>query len=387
MSRARIATAALVLMAAPAGAQPLDFSATVDAHLGYAVNPQLVTGENSGSGYGGVTISPMLSKMTSVSQTTLGGTYSREQYFSNYGHTDSESVSFDHNQTFSEYLRGGVNASYSRSNNLLLSDSSDLAQLGNFSTGGTTTTISGGANLSWQATGKDSFTADADYIHQKTENFGFDSSFDEYVADFGYLRALSARTKIGLRTNITFFHSPIENFGGGPEGGNSRTIGPALAIQQILSPIWKLDADVGIIFQHADTPVTSNSKGLGFHARLCGTYPRSNICFTAARQSSGSAFGGLREQLTFSVVYSYRISELSTFSLNGTYSKNTNGSGNTFNSAYADSDIFRGSIDYNRKLNDKLSIGVEGRGGYIKRGSFGSAHSLAGSAYLRVKIG
>ncbi|WP_404711689.1 hypothetical protein [Sphingomonas sp. MMS24-J13] len=378
---------ALLFAAAPVGAQPLDFSATVDAHLGYAVNPQLVTGEDAGSGYGGITVSPLLSKATSVSQTTLGGTYSREQYFSNYGHTESESVTFNHNQTFSEYLRGGVNAGYTRSNNLLLNGNEDLVQLGNFATGGTTSILSAGANLSWQATGKDSFTADGNYIHQKTDNFGFSNTFDEYVADVGYMRALNARTKIGVRTNVTFYHSPIQNFGGGPEGGNNRTIGPALAWQQIISPIWNLDADVGIIFQHSGTPFPSDSKGLGFHARLCGTYPRSTICFSGARQSSGSAFGGLRQQLTFSVTYTYRLTELSSFSLNGIYSKNSNGNGNGINNAFADSDVFRGSIDYNRKLTDRLSVGVEGRGGYLKRRSFGSARSLAGSAYLRVKIG
>jgi hypothetical protein len=386
MSRARIAGAGLLLaVAAPAGAQPLDFSATVDAHLGYAVNPQLVTGEDSGSGYGGITISPVLSKTTSVSQTTLGGTYSREQYFTNYGHTESESVNLNHIQTFSEYLRGGVNVSYSRSNNLLLNGNDDVLQAQNFSTGGTTSIFNGGANLSWQATGKDSFTVDGDYIHQKTRNFGYDSNFDEYVADFGYLRALNARTKIGVRTNVTFYRSPLQDLGGGPEGGDSRTIGPALALQQILSPIWNLDADVGIIFQHSGAPFPSDSKGVGFHARLCGTYPRSSICFTGSRQSSGSAFGGLRQQLSFSVTYSYRVTELSTFSLNGTYSKNSQG--NAVSSAFADSDIFRGSIDYNRKLTNRLSVGVEGRGGYLKRQSFGTAHSLAGSAYLRVKIG
>lgn len=385
MSRARIAGAVLLLAVTPAGAQPLDFSATVDAHLGYAVNPQLVTGQDSGSGYGGITISPVLTKNTSVSQTTLAGSYSREQYFTNYGHTESESVSLNHNQAFSEYLRGGVNASYSRSNNLLLNGNINDISLGNFSTGGTTSTISAGANLAWQATGKDSFTLDGDYIHQKTENFGYDTNFDEYVVDFGYMRALNARTKIGLRSNVTFYHSPSIGSVGGLEGSDSRTIGPALAIQQVISPIWNLDADVGILLQHTITPSSSSSTGLGFHARLCGTYPRSTICFIAARQSSGSAFGGLRRQLTFAVNYTHRLTELSSFTLDGTYSKNSDG--NLDNSAFSDSDIFRGSIDYNRKLTNRLSVGIEGRGGYIKRGLSGSAHSLAGSAYLRVKIG
>ncbi len=384
MSAARITGAALLLVATPAAAAPLDFSATVDAHVGYAINPRLESDNDQGTGYGGITIAPVLSKTTSVSQTTLGATYSREQYFSKFGDTQSVSANFNHNQTFSEYLRGGVTAAYSRSNNLLL-NGNDVAQVENYSLGGTTSTITGGANLAWQATAKDSFTADGTYIHQRTHYSQTESTFDEYIADVGYLHALNARTKIGLRTNVTFYNSPFAGNPIGYGGTNSRTIGPAFAIQQVLSPAWNLDADVGVLFQHTGGIVSHDSTGLGFHVSLCGTHPRSTVCFTAARQSSGTSFGGLRQQLSFGVTYTYRMTELSTLTLAGTYSKNSDPVLNL--AGLSESNIFQGNIDYNRKLSTRWSVGVEARGGYLTRQAFGSAHSVEGSAYLRVKIG
>jgi hypothetical protein len=156
-----------------------------------------------------------------------------------------------------------------------------------------------------------------------------------------------------------------------------------LAITQAFSSIWKLDADIGIIFQHIGTPVNSDSKGLGFHASLCGTYPRSTICVSAGRHTSGSAFGGLRRQTSVAIDYSYRMSERSTLSLDASYANNKS----TNIDSFSDTDIFRGNVDYNRRLSERWSVGVEARGGYRKGQFLGKAHSLAGSAYLRVKIG
>jgi hypothetical protein len=353
----------------------LDLSAIAEGHLGYAMNPKLQSGEDGGAGYVGIRISPLLTRTTSISTTTLAGTYRREQYFNTFGNTESISGSFAHNQSLSEHLKVGVSANYLRSNNVLLNGSEDPVQIEDFSVGRRSTSISGGASLSWQMSANDSFTADGMYIHQTSQNGGLSRRFDEYLGNFGYLHALNARTQIGFRNNVTFYQTPGQ--------ASSRSIGPAIAITQAFNSVWKLDADVGIIFQHLGAPINSDNKGLGFHAMLCGTYPRSSLCFLASRQSSGSAFGGLRRQFSASVQYSYKLTERSSLSAMATYANNKNSTVETI----SDSDIFRGNVDYNRQLSERLSAGVEARGGYRKSKLQGSARSVAGSAYLRVKIG
>jgi hypothetical protein len=380
MRAAGITGAALLLAAAPAAAQSLDLNTVVEGHLGYTVNPKLVPGADSGSPYAGIRISPVLTQSTGTTQTTIGANYRREQYFSTYGHTESISGSFDHSRSLSEHLKATVSAHYVRSNNVLLNGDDDPIQIEDFSVGRTSSSISGGASLAWQATARDSFTVDGMYIHQNSRSAGVSRDFDEYLANVGYLHALNSRTSIGVRNNVTFFQAP-----GQPA---SRSIGPALAITQAFSSIWKLDADVGIIFQHIDAPINSDTKGLGFHASLCGTYPRSTFCLGAARRTSGSAFGGLRRQTSVTINYSYKMSERSTVSLDASYANNksTRASATPID-VFSDTDILRGHVDYNRRLSERWSVGVEGRGGYRKGALVGKAHSVAGSAYLRVKIG
>jgi hypothetical protein len=258
---------------------------------------------------------------------------------------------------------------------VLLNGGDDPLQIQDFSVGRTSWSISGGAALAWQASAKDSFTLDGNYMHQKSSTTGLSGDFDQYSVNFGYLRAINARTQIGVRNNITFFQTP-----GGP---SSHSIGPALAVTHAFNAAWKLDADVGVILQRLESPINSSSTGLGFHLSLCGTYPRSNICLRASRSSSGSAFGGLRQQTAASIDYSYRMSERSTLSLGATYAHNKSSGIDLI----SDSNIFRGDIDYNRRLSERLSVGVEARGGYRKGELLGRAHSIAASAYLRVKIG
>lgn len=372
-------TALLILTAAPAAAQPIDFSGSVDGHLGYAVNPRLARNRNDdGSGSASIGIDTALSQSTAVSETRLSANYQREQYFTNLGSTQSISAELSHSQSLSEALKINLSTSYSNSNNVLLGNSlSDTTGLTDFSLGGKTWSIGANGSLSWRMTGKDSLDLSALYIHQRSVSDVFRRSYDNYSGNFNYLHALNARTKIGLRTNATIYRSALSN---------STSIGPALALSQILSPIWVLNADVGVNFQHIQGQSGasgSNGSSLGFHGSLCGTYPRSSLCFTAAQENSASAFGGLRRQLSGSVDFKYQLSPHSNISLQASA---TRSKANQFD-AIDDSNILRGQISYERMLSMRLSVGAEGRGAYLKSQGFGTARSVAGSVFARMKFG
>lgn len=377
MSKARVAGALFLLAATPAAAQPVLLGGTVEGHVGVAVNPRLTTNRNDATGYGGVRLSPTLTQSTALSQTSLAVIYQREQYLRIYGHTQSVSATLTRSQTLSEYVKASVSAGYSRSNSLLLNSAVDPTFLDDFSNGRNTESIRGNGSVSWQISSRDSLDVGAFYQHQQTKSTTRDREFDQYGGNFSYLHTLSARTRVGLRMNASRYVNPD------PLLPDSQSIAPALALQQVLSPVWKLDADVGISLQRVKEPYNTNTRGVSFHGSLCGTYPRSTICFTASRQLSASAFGGLRQQFMGSVDYNYKITELSSISLQATYLQS---SSNRFNQG-ANSDVFRGDIEYNRSLNRRLSMGLQGRGAYRKSAIRGSAHSLSGSAFLRMKIG
>jgi hypothetical protein len=372
-----LAAIAFLLAASPAAAQPLIFSGDVEGHLGYAVNPKLTSGRDDGAGYGGFRFNPQLSQSDALSKTVLSVAYQREQYFSAFGHTQSISAKMSHDRTLSEHLKGGLQASYQRSNNLLLSSDVDPSELDNFSGGRTTESMRGSASLAWQASARDTIDMSGFYQHQKSESRGVAQEYDLYGGNLGYLHTLSARTVVGVRASISKYSTGVATL------ADSTSIAPTLVLQQRLNAVWRLEADVGVSFQRQGAPANTTNKGLSFHLSLCGTYPRSTLCIVASRQTTASAFGGLRQQLSGAVNYSYRLTERSTVSLQGTY---VDSKANRFDTV-SSSEIFRGEIDYNRALSRRLSAGVEARGGYRKSATFGSAHSLAASAYLRLKIG
>ena len=363
----------LCLAAAPAYAKPIDFSAVIEGHAGYGINPRLDTDRSSGAASGRVRFSPMLTAETSVSQTTLQGDYQREQYTNSYGHSQSVSGTLSHDQALSEHLQTAFSAGYFRSNNILLNDTIDPGLLGDIASSQKLWRAQATGSVTWQMSARDQISGGVNYAHEVADFFTSQSNYDQYGANFTYLRTLNARTKVGLRMNVSRFKTQID--------GDSTSLSPSVVVHQRLSAIWQLDADVGVIIQRSGTPADVTSKGLGFHATLRGTYPRSSICLTVGRDNSATAFNGVRRELIASARYSYRLTELSTISARASFLHNDS---NSF--IAASSTVVRGDIEYDRKLTQRLSAGVEGRGGYRKSLN-GSGKSISGSAYVRFQIG
>lgn len=360
-------------LAAPAYAKPIDFSAVIEGHAGYGINPRLDTDRSQGAASGSVRFSPALAAETSVSQTTLQGDYQREQYTNSYGHSESVSGTLSHNQALSEHVQTAFSAGYLRSNNLLLNDTIDPGLIGDIASSRRLWRAQATGSVTWQMSARDQISGGVNYAHEVADFFASQSKYDQYGGNLTYLRTLNARTKVGLRMYASRFNTQID--------GNSTSVSPSVVLQQRLSAIWQLDADVGVIIQHSGAPADVTTNGLGFHATLCGTYPRSSICLTAGRDNSATAFNGVRRQFIASARYSYRLTELSTISARASFLHNES------NGLIAGSSTaFRGDVEYNRQLSRRLSAGIEGRGGYRKSLN-GSGKSVTGSAYVRFKFG
>ena len=380
MRRVSYLVTTLWLAAVPASAKPIDFSAVIEGHAGYAINPRLDNDRSQGAGSGSIRFAPLLTQETSLSRTTLGADIERAQYTNSYGHSQTVSATLDHSRSLSEHLRVDLNASYLRSNNLLLGNNFDSSLLGDIANSQRVWHAQAGGSVTWQMSARDELSGGVTYAHDVANSYALERSYDEYGANFTYLRTLSARTKVGVRMNASRYNTDVT--------GNSTSLSPAIVVQQVLSPIWKLDADVGVIIQRSGTP-SSTTNGLGFHASLCGTYPRSTLCLTAGRDTSATAFSGVRRQLSVSASYTYRLTERSTVSAQASYLHDQAGDTaltQAFPLLAQSSTAVRGDIEYNRELTKRLSAGVEARGGYRKNLN-GSGRSVSASGYVRFKIG
>jgi hypothetical protein len=373
LSPSKIAALALGLIAVPAAAQSIDFSTIVEGGAGYAINPQLRPGASDGAGFGRITISPVLARTTPISQTTLGASYRREEYFNAFGHTQTVTGSLAHSQSFTEHFRVNIGASYVQSDNLLLNPDVDVSQVTNSSDGRKTENLSANAGLSWAMGANDNLSLSAQYGHGRSGEGLLARSYDQYSGDVSYLHSISAWTQVGVRSSVSYYDN---------SGLSSTSVGPGIVVQHSFNQIWKLNADVGVVVQRSGSPINSTSTSLGFHFGLCGTYPRSSICLSASRQSSASAYGGQNIQTSAGATYSYRLTELSNVSGSVSYGRSSGGTIGSFRS-----EIFRANANYNRTLTERLSVGAEASGGYYNNGVSGNARSLQGSVYVRVKIG
>lgn len=375
MRLAPVAAAALLASAAAASAEPIIFSGYVEGRLGYGTNPFLRTQTGLGAGIGGFSLAPTLTRTTSQASTTLSGVYDRDQYFRTYGHTQTVTVDLRHVAQVRSNLSITLQASYGRTNNPLISSILDPGLFDNLTIGQETQRISGEAQVQWQATKNDAINYGINYEHSSFSRSSFAGGFDLLGANFGYLRTLGPRTKLGVRVSASRYESDINP--------GSHSVQPALALQQTLSPIWKFDGDIGVIFQNVSGPAGGSSKGLGFHASLCGTYPRVNVCLTGQRQTTASGFGGLRTTTEASLTVITKLSERSTITGEASYDL----SNSQRLALLREAEVFQARLDYQRDLTQRLSAGVTGRYQSRDLGGIGAAHAVSGTVNVRVKIG
>ncbi len=376
MRRARLAAAALLASATAAASEPVVLSGYVEGRLGYGSNPFLDPGNGTGAGSAGFSLAPVLSRSTARTETTLSGFYNRDQYFRTYGHSQTISIAASHTAKVRENLTLTLGASYAQTDNPLFSPILDTGLLNDFTVGQKSRQVSGNGEIQWQATGKDSFHLGANAVHASYPgNFVGVGGYDQYGGNFGYLRTLNARTSAGIEVTGSVYRSDVNP--------DSRSIQPAFALQRTLNAIWKFDGNIGIILQHTSGPNGGSSKGLGFQANLCGTYPRFSVCVSGARQSTPSGFGGLRISTNALVTVSTQLTEHSSLSGNVSYQF----SNSQRVAALREGKVFQAQLNYQRDLTRRLSAGAGASYQTRTLGGYGSAHSVAGTINIRMKIG
>jgi len=372
----------------PAAAADILFGGTAQIRLGYADNPFLAFDPPGGSGQVGGTIAPQLIRTTGLGKTTLSASYDRQQYFSHYDYSDSIAANLTHTQRFNERLDGTFHAGYLNSLNPFLGSNLNQPNLVDPSAGQSpvdlltvgqrTRQVNGDADFNWSPTERDflSFGGNATRsTYNRSGNGLLASNYTSYGANVSYMRALGARTKLGLQFVANHTDSGLY--------GTSTSYQPNVVLQMQLNQVWSFNGSVGGIFQKTGAPFHSSSRSLGFNGSLCGTYPRHSICFTGSRQTAASGIGGLRTDLRFGINGSYRITEHSRIS--GT-AESTSSKTKDF-AAVGNQKFRQASFDYSRDVSRRISVGFGGRYQWRDYQIQGKAHALSGTVNLSARFG
>ena len=372
-------------LAAPATAQSVQFSAVAQSEIGYGSNPFLVPGLTEGSIFASASIQPSLIYQTARSMTTLLGQYSRETYIHKFGYTDSGNIGLTRTDQLTQFLTTTLTANFTTTNKDTISDPT-LPVTDPLDIGRRTKTLTGGYQLQWQASARDQITYGAQVSHlsygsaQNGSLGGIPSSYTQYGLNGGYSHALDARTSVGAQVSFSSVRSKIYP--------DSRTIQPALTAKRQLTAVWEVDGHVGVVFSHIDGPFAKSTKSLGLGLNLCGTYPRTHLCFKVTRDTAPSGFGPLRTATSAEAELTHDLSEHSHLSFSAQYLQDSSGSFALTGSAVPrNTKALYASTSYDRDLTQRISAGFGGQYRLRMLTGYRDARGYEATVHVKAKLG
>ena len=374
-----------VAIAAPAAAQPVQFSAIAESEIGYGTNPFLAPDVTKGSMFASLSIQPRLFYQTARSTTALQGKYSRESYFNGFGYTDAGSVGLVRTDQLTQYLGTTLTASYVTTNRDTINDP-DQVIVDPLNIGRRTRTFAGAYQLQWQASARDQLTYGAQISHlsygsSQTPGIGaIPSNYTQYGVNAGYNHVVDARTTVGAQVGLNMNKSRIYP--------DSRTVSPALTAKRQLSAAWEIDGHVGVTFSRIEGPFARSNTSLSLGVNLCGTYPLWHMCLNLSRDTQPSGYGPLRTTDAIGIQVARTLDEHSRISLNARYTKNASGKFETVGpQTLNDGKVLLASADYDRDITQRISAGFGGQYRSRDISTTPTARSYTATIHVKAKLG
>jgi hypothetical protein len=372
-------------MAAPAVAQPVQFSAVAEGAIGYGTNPFLASGVTEGALVASTRIDPRLFYETARSTTALQGHYSRETYLHDFGHTDSGSIGLIRTDQLTQYLGSTLSASYLTTNRATISDPNQVI-VDPLNIGRRTKTFAGAYQLQWQASARDQLTYGTQISHlsygrNETANLaGIPSGYTQYGVNAGYNHVVDPRTTVGAQVSLSSVSSRIYP--------HSRTVQPSLTAKRQLTAAWEIDGHVGMSFSRIEGPFARSSTSLAIGVNVCGTYPLTRMCLRLSRDTQPSGYGPLRTASTIGADLSRKLDEHSRVLLNAEYVRDSSGSFALSGAqVLRNGKVIMASADYDRDLTQRISAGFGGKYQWREFSGLPAGRSYTGTIHVRAKLG
>ena len=370
-------------MAAPAAAQPVQFSAVVTSEAGYAINPRLQPGVERSSTFISGTAAPRLLYKTEKSSTELQGKYSRETYLNGLGYTDSGSIGLVRTDQLSQFLTSTLTGRFLTSNRATI-DPDQIVE-DPLTIGRRTKTLIGGTQLQWQASARDQFSYGTQILRQTYGSGGVGggqpSGYTQYSLNGGYNRVIDARTSAGVQLSMSTTRSKAYPA--------SRVFQPAFTAKRQLSAVWTIDGHVGVVLQHVYGPFPRSSTSLGLGLNLCAVYPLTHFCVQVSRDTAPSGYGALRVATQIAANMSRELDEHSRVSFSAQYLKSSSNGLPTGGIArpLSDSTAILTSVDYDRDISRRISAGFGGRYQRREVAAVPNAQGYTATIHVSAKLG
>lgn len=327
----------LVAMATPASAQD---RLTVDtsASIGIATNPFLAPGSTPAAISPTISVHPVWVSERQLTSLRVEGDVQGTFYNQGYGSNGSVSFRGSGMHKLSEYTTvsgalGYINTIVGTNNGVRVPVGAAAIPIGpelpNFTDpalgaiGQRQHSYQGSGDISTMLTSRDQIGMG---VTASANRFGSRGGFSN-LGDFNYAspnafysRSLSETSTVGASFSVGFSNYL------GTRVSDATIYQPALTISRTVGERWTLKGSLGAAIVHLNETATQSrtTTSLNGTVDLCRRDNRLTACFTVLRQTTPSAFQGVRTQTSGTTVLGYRVNAQDNVSLSAGYSHASN---------------------------------------------------------------
>jgi hypothetical protein len=370
----------------------------LEAGAGYSSNPRFEFGDNTGSGFGNVSVHGVHTSVSDRTTTLISAFAQGTFYTQHYGAQPSLSLSAQHDARVNEKLRvfGDVAFTYDEGGQLdtrilslpnvplppgatqppLLTPTGDFVSVTGKQFG-----ASGHVGAQLELSPRDSLTSSAGLNHSSFKSGGVDTHYNTIPVSIGYDRQISPHTSVGAR-----FGAEFTNYSG---NFNTTILTPQVTVKTALSESVSFSGAVGASFSKVDNALTTrHSTGLAANASLCSVGERGRFCGYASVDQEAATVAGPARTISAGLDYSLNIDANQTiqFSVGGSHYSTPNAILPIQSST--DANYFRVAADYTRHLGNRWFAGasVSARKDAL-RGRADPNADVTGSFFIRYRLG
>jgi hypothetical protein len=370
----------------------------LEAGVGYATNPLLRFGDSTGSGFGRLSVQAVHARSSDRTTAFLSAFGQTHFYTRRYGAQQSLGLSGSLTNRASEKLTifGGASFSYDKGGQLAtqifgvpelvvipgIPDPVVVSpgQTDFLSVTGRTYSANANVGARYTLSAREFISATTGITHVIFKGGALDSHYTTIPVSLSYDRKLSERTTVGARL------SAQTTDWDGPE--NTRTFTPQITMQTLLTESLSFSGAIGVSFTAYDNGIeTSHSTGLSADASLCSTSEFSSFCGRASISQQAATVAGPARTYSLDVDYSRRLDADQTVRLSAGVSRYSSANSVLIGQNFSRSTYMHAAADYSRRLNDRLSGGVNLAARNIAQSGPDPKADVRGSLFIRYRLG
>lgn len=236
--------------------------------------------------------------------------------------------------------------------------------------------LSGNAGVSIRPNERDTWTVSAG-AHRLFYTSADDRDYTTYALSGAYSRQLNERLSVGVRTSVVRADYPGDS--------STTSFSPQVTVSALLAEQWSANAALGVTYRSREIDGDSNgSFGLALDASVCRSFERSRFCGRVSRYNQNTVAADLLTTTSVGVDYSQTIDQNSSVQLSASAIRY---GGRQVLDRMVSSTYFVTSGAYNRRINDRLTGGVNASARKLNQFGPNPDSDVSASVFLRYRLG